>query len=162
MRFVNDYCVELGLSTSCIPYVPEQHYMMLCALQNWLPAAHLAYFINDTVSSLNLSAFYARYASGGSRNPPFHLSMMIEVLVYAYTTGRFSSRKIARKLHKAVAFSARTAEKAFRPTARSVTFLPCTCKSSPGYTPRAREIGLVKLGIIAIDGTKVKATASCH
>ena len=60
VRFVNDYCVELGMSTSCIPYVPEQPYMMPGALQNWLPAAHLADFINDTVDRLNLSAFHAR------------------------------------------------------------------------------------------------------
>jgi len=77
---------------------------MPCALQEWLPPGHLAYFINDTVDSLNLGAFHARYAGGGSRNQPFHPAMMVKVLVYAYATGVFSSRKIARKLHEDVAF----------------------------------------------------------
>jgi len=92
------------MSTSYIPCVPEQQYLMACALQEWLPPGHLAYFINDTVDSLSLSAFHARYAGGGSRNQPFHPVMMVKVLVYAYATGVFSSRKIARKLHEDVAF----------------------------------------------------------
>ena len=83
---------------------------MPCALQEWLPVGHLAYFISDTVDSLNLSAFHALYAGGGSRNQPFHPAMMVKVLVYAYATGVFSSRKIARKLHEDVAFRVLAAE----------------------------------------------------
>ena len=64
---------------------------MPSALQEWLPEGHLAYFISDTIQSLNLSAFHARYgAVGGSRNQPFHPAMMVKVLVYAYATGVFS------------------------------------------------------------------------
>lgn len=63
----------------------------------------MAYFISDTVDALNLSAFYARYAGGGSRNQPFHPAMMVKVLVYAYATGVFSSRKIERRLHEDLA-----------------------------------------------------------
>ncbi|KWF32683.1 hypothetical protein WL88_25380 [Burkholderia diffusa] len=74
------------------------------ALQDWLPEGHLAYYISDTVDSLDLSAFHARYAGGGSRNQPFHPAMMVKVLVYGYATGVFSSRKLARKLHEDVAF----------------------------------------------------------
>ena len=64
----------------------------------------MTYFINDTVASLDLSAFHARYAAGGPRNQPFHPVMMVKVLVYGYATGVFSSRKIAKKLHEDVAF----------------------------------------------------------
>jgi transposase len=74
------------------------------AVQEWLPEGHLAYYISDTVDSLDLSAFHARYANGGSRNQPFHPSMMVKVLIYGYAMGVFSSRKLARKLHEDVAF----------------------------------------------------------
>jgi transposase len=80
------------MSTSYIPYLPDQQYLMPYALQEWLPQGHLAYFISDTVDNLDLSAFHARYAGGGSRNQPFHPAMMVKVLVYAYATGVFSSR----------------------------------------------------------------------
>ena len=65
------------------------------ALQDWLPEGHLAYFISDTVDTLDLSAFHARYDKDGPRNQPFHPAMMVKVLVYGYATGVFSSRKIA-------------------------------------------------------------------
>lgn len=53
---------------------------------------------------LDLSAFHARYVGGGPRNQPFHPAMMVKVLLHAYATGVFSSRKVARKLHEDVAF----------------------------------------------------------
>ena len=89
---------------SYLPYEPQQQGLLPQALQDWLPEGHLAYFISDTVDSLDLQAFYARYEGGGSRNQPFHPAMMVKVLVYAYAIGVFSSRKIARKLHEDVAF----------------------------------------------------------
>lgn len=73
-------------------------------MREWLPEGHLAYYINDTVDSLDLQAFPARYAGGGSRTQPFHPAMMVKVLIYGYATGCFSSRKLARKLHEDVAF----------------------------------------------------------
>ncbi len=51
------------------------------------PEGHLAYFISDTIDSLDLSAFHARYAAGGPRNQPYHPTMMVRVLVYGYATG---------------------------------------------------------------------------
>ena len=81
---------------SYLPYEPMQQMLLPEALQDWLPEGHLAYFISDTVDGLDLQAFHARYASGGPRNLPFHPAMMVKVLVYAYATGVFSSRKIAR------------------------------------------------------------------
>lgn len=78
--------------------------LLPAAAQDWLPAGHLAYFISDTVDALDLQAFYARYEGGGSRNQPFHPAMMVKVLVYAYATGVFSSRKIERRLHEDLAF----------------------------------------------------------
>jgi transposase len=92
------------MSTSYVPYNPEQQHLLPNAFQDWLPRGHLAYFINDTVDSLNLSVFHARYAAVGPRNQPFHPAMMDKILVYACATGTFSSRKIAKKLFEDVAF----------------------------------------------------------
>jgi len=92
------------MTSSYLPYDPQQQMLLPHALQEWLPEGHLAYYISDTVDSLDLSAFHARYAGGGSRNQPYHPSMMLKVLVYGYATGVFSSRKLARKLHEDVAF----------------------------------------------------------
>jgi transposase/IS5 family transposase len=153
------------MSTSYVPYQPDQQYLMPCALQEWLPQGHLAYFINDTVDRLDLRAFHARYAGGGSRNQPFHPAMMVKVLVYAYATGVFSSRKIARKLNEDVAFRVLAAENfpAHR-TIRDFRALHLVefAELFAQVVRLAREMGLVKLGTIAVDGTKIKANASRH
>ena len=81
------------MPTSYLPYEPQQQMLLPHALQDWLPEGHLAYYISDTVDSLDLSSFHARYAGGGPRNQPFHPAMMVKVLVYGYATGVFSSRK---------------------------------------------------------------------
>ena len=91
------------MSTSYRPYEPEQQQLLPAALQDWLPQGHLAYYISDTIDNLDLRAFHARYETGGPRNQPFDPAMMVKVMVYAYATGTFSSRKIARKLHEDVA-----------------------------------------------------------
>lgn len=90
------------MSTSYVAYHPEQQQLLPSALQDWLPQGHLAYFINDTVDRLNLNAFHARYARGGPLNQPFRPAMMVKVMVYAYATGVFSSRKMVRKLYVSV------------------------------------------------------------
>jgi len=153
------------MSTSYIAYQPDQQYLLPCALQEWLPQGHLAYFISDTVDSLNLSAFHTRYAGGGSRNQPFHPAMMVKVLVYAYATGVFSSRKIARKLHEDVAFRVLAADN-FPAHRRIRDFralhLAEFTELFVQVVRLAREMGLVKLGTVAVDGTKVKANASRH
>jgi len=58
------------MSTSYVSYQPDQQYLLLCALQEWLPEGHPAYFICDTVDSLNLGAFHARYAKAANDNVP--------------------------------------------------------------------------------------------
>jgi transposase len=153
------------MSASYIPYHPEQQQLLPSALQDWLPQGHLAYFINDTIDSLNLSAFHVRYSAGGPRNQPFHPAMMVKVLVYAYASGVFSSRKIARKLHEDVAFRVLGADNF--PAHRTIRdFRALHLKEFTELFVQvvrlAREMGLVKLGTIAVDGTKIKANASRH
>lgn len=150
---------------SYLPYEPQQQALLPQALQDWLPEGHLAYFISDTVDSLDLQAFYARYDGGGSRNQPFHPAMMVKVLVYAYATGVFSSRKIARKLHEDIAFRVLAADNF--PAHRTISDFRAFHLKELGelfvqVVRLAREMGLVKLGTIAVDGTKVKANASRH
>jgi transposase len=150
---------------SYLPYEPLQQMLLPEALQDWLPEGQLAYFISDTVDGLDLSAFHARYAGGGSRNQPFHPAMMVKVLVYAYATGVFSSRKIARKLHEDVAL--RVLGAGNFPAHRTISdfrafHLKELSELFVQVVRLAREMGLVKLGTIAVDGTKVKANASRH
>jgi transposase len=131
-------------------------------LQEWLPEGHLAYYISDTVDSLDLSAFHARYANSGSRNQPFHPSMMVKVLIYGYATGVFSSRKVARKLHEDVAFRVLAAGNF--PAHRTICdFRAFHLAELSGLFVQvvqlAQACGLAKLGAIAVDGTKIKANA---
>ncbi len=153
------------MSASYIAYYPEQQQLLPSALQDWLPQGHLAYFISDTVDSLNLGAFHARYAKDGPRNQPFHPAMMVKVLVYSYATGIFSSRKIAKKLHEDVAFRVLAAQNF--PAHRTIRdfralHLAEFTELFVQVVRLAREMGLVKLGTIAVDGTKIKANASRH
>jgi len=153
------------MATSYRPYEPDQVMLLPASLQDWLPKGHLAYFINDTVDALDLRAFYARYAGGGSRNQPFHPAMMVKVLVYGYATGVFSSRKIERRLHEDLAFRMLAAGNFPRHrTIRDFRALHLQELSElfVQVVKLAREMGLVKLGTVAIDGTKVKANASRH
>ena len=153
------------MTTSYLPYDPQQQMLLPHALQEWLPEGHLAYYISDTVDALDLSAFHARYAGGGPRNQPFHPAMMVKVLLYAYATGVFSSRKIARKLHEDVAL--RVLGAGNFPKHRTICdfralHLQELAALFAQVVKLARECGLVKLGTIAVDGTKVKAAASRH
>jgi len=153
------------MATSYRRYDPDQVMLLPGALQDWLPPGHLAYFINDTVDALDLSAFHARYAGGGARNQPFHPAMMVKVLVYGYATGVFSSRKIERRLHEDLAFRMLAANNF--PKHRTIRdFRALHLKELSDLFVQvvklARELGLVKLGTVAIDGTKVKANASRH
>ncbi len=135
------------------------------ALQEWLPEGHVAYFISDAVDGLNLGVFHARYDGGGPRNQPFHSAMMVKVLLCGYATGVFSSGKIARKLHEDVAF--RVLASGNLPSHRTLSdfrafHLKELSELFVQVVRLAREMGLVKLGAVAVDGAKVKANASRH
>jgi transposase len=153
------------MAISYRPYEPQQEMLLPASLQDWLPKGHLAYFIGDTIDALDLGAFYARYAGGGARNQPFHPAMMVKVLVYGYATGVFSSRKIERRLHEDLAFRMLGAGNFPKHrTIRDFRALHLLELSDlfVQVVKLAREMGLVKLGTVAIDGTKIKANASRH
>ena len=165
MNNEHDSCVVHGMPTRYQPYAPEQDLLLPQSLQEWLPARHLACYINDTIDALDLSALFKRYEGGGSRNQPFHPAMMVKVLVYGHATGVFSSRKIARKLHEDVAFRVLAAGN-FPKHRTLCDFRALHLKEFAALFVQvvklAGECGLIKLGTIAVDGTKLRANASRH
>ena len=92
------------MPTTFRPYQPDQLLLLSPDLREWLPPGHLAHHVCDLVDALELRAFYAPYEGDGRRNAPYEPSMVVKVLIYAYATGVFSSRAIARKLEEDVAF----------------------------------------------------------
>ena len=147
------------------PYTPDRTFLLPPSVREWLPEDHLAHFVSDTVDALDLSAFEARYGDQGPGNQAFDPRMMLKVLVYAYATGTFSSRKIAAKLREDVAYRVLAAENF--PAHRTISDFRHRHLSEfralfVQIVQIAREAGLVKLGTVAVDGSKVKANASKH
>ena len=153
------------MPTSYRPYMPDQGLLLPTSLSEWLPEDHLAYFISDAVDALDLEDFHARYAGDGRRRQPFDPRMMVKILIYGYASGVFSSRKMARKLHEDVAFRMLCANN--YPAHRTIReFRQLHLKEFSALFVQvvklAREAGLLSLGRVGIDGTKIKANASKH
>ena len=153
------------MPTSYRPYMPDQGLLLPTSLSEWLPEDHLAYFISDAVDALDLEAFHARYEGDGRRRRPFDPRMMVKVLIYGYASGVFSLRKMARKLQEDVAFRMLCANN--YPAHRTIReFRQLHLQEFSALFVQvvrlAREAGLVKLGRVGIDGTKIKANASKH
>ena len=151
------------MPTTYRPYAPDPLLLLPASLKEWLPEAHLASFVSDTVEAPNLRAFHARHEGDGRRRQPFDPSMMVKVLVYAYASGVFSSRKVAGRLEEDVAF--RVLGSGNFPAHRTIRefrqlHLAEFSALFVQIVQLAREAGLVKLGRIGIDGTKFKANAS--
>jgi transposase len=144
-------------------YVPEQSLLLPPSPRDWLPDGHLAYFLSDTVDALDLKAFDEPYAGDGRRNSPYDPRMMVKLLLYGYATGVFSSRKVAKKLHEDVAFRVLAGESF--PAHRTLAefrqrHLAAFQSLFVQVLLIAREAGLLRMGTVAVDGTKVKASAS--
>jgi transposase len=135
------------------------------SLQDWLPENHLSYFVSDVVDQLDLSEIESYYEKDDRGQPPYHPRMMTKVLVYAYCVGIFSSRKIQKRLIEDVAFRVLAAGN--QPDFRTISdFRKIHHKALEGLFQQvlrlALEAGAIKLGRVALDGTKVKANASKH
>jgi transposase len=153
------------MPTTFRPCAPDQSFLFPPSPRDWLPEGHLAFFIADTVAALDLQAFYAAYEGDGRRNQPFDPQMMVTVLLYAYATGTFSSRRIARKLEEDVAYRVLAAGNF--PAHRTIAefrqqHLAAFEALFVQVVQVAREAGVVQLGTLAIDGSKVQANASKH
>jgi len=146
------------------PYEPDQLLLLPPSLADWVPEDHLARFVSDVVDALDLTAIEDTY--GEERGyPPYHPRMMVKVLLYGYCTGVYSSRKLARQLEDSVAF--RFLGAGNQPDFRTLSdFRKRHGAALAGLFEQGlrlcRKAGLVRLGRVAIDGTKVKANASKH
>lgn len=141
----------------------NQTYLLPPSLADWLPEGHLAWFVLDAVEQIDLQLFYKKYRIDGVGNSAFNPSMMVGLLLYAYCTGERSSRRIEKSCQTDVAYKIITANQSpdhctisrFRKDNESLLknlFLEVLrlCAAA----------GLVKLGKVSLDGTKIKANAS--
>ena len=153
------------MSKTYLPYDPDQQLLLPAALQEWLPDDHLAYFISDVVDQLDLSSITARYEGERRGGPPYHPRMMVKVLLYGYCIGVASSRRIAQRLHEDIAFRVLAANNT--PDFRTISdFRKDHLGALAGLFLQVlafcQRAGLVNLGHVALDGTKVRANASRH
>ena len=151
------------MSTTFRRYAPEQSLLLPPDVREWLPEGHLSHHISDLVDGLDLTAFYAGYEGDGRRNAPYEPRMLVKVLLYAYATGVFSSRGIARKLEEDVAFRVLAAGNF--PQHRTICefrrrHLDDFKQLFVEVVGLARELGLARFGKLSVDGTKVRANAS--
>jgi transposase len=147
------------------PYYPDEELLLPPSLRDWLPEKHLAYFVSDVVDNLDLSAMDAVYGNEKRGQPPYDPLMMTKVLVYGYCVGVFSSRRVERRLVEDIAFRVLAADN--QPNFRTISdFRKIHLKTLEGLFEQvlkiALEAGAMKVGRVALDGTKVKASASKH
>ena len=133
------------------------------SVDEWLPERHLARFVVEVIEGLDLRAFIGSYRGSGSAS--YHPEMLLGLLVYGYATGVFSSRKLERATYDSVAFRFIAAND--HPDHDTIaTFRQRFLKEIEGLFVKvlllAREMGVLKLGTVALDGTKIHANASRH
>ena len=141
------------------PWDPEHYRHVAHSPEAKLPEDDLVFFLLDTVRHLDLRRFYAAYEDETRGAPPFDPQMMVCLLLYAYCVGVFSSRKIAQACERNLAFIAIVGEE--RPDFRTISdfrklHLAAFCDVFVQVLRIAGEAGLVKLGNVATDGTKLQ------
>ena len=145
------------------PVDRDTGFLMPPSVDEWLPERHLARFVVDVIASLDLRSMTGSYRGSGEAS--YHPSVLLGILVYGYATGVFSSRKLERATYDSVAFRFVAANQhpdhdtiaAFRRR-----FLKKIEALFVQVLRLAREMGVLKLGTVALDGTKVHANASRH
>ena len=147
------------------PYDPDQLFLLPPDLKQWLPEDDLVYFIIDVVNELNLDAIYAVYDSSKGGQPAYNPRMMVGLLLYAYCVGMPSSRKIEQATHHSIPFRVLSANQ--HPDHDTIAqfrrrHLKALSALFVEVLLLCRQAGLVKLGHVALDGTKVRANASKH
>lgn len=146
-----------------LPCDRGQSYLMPPSLADWLPEDHLAWFVLDAVDQMDLSPFYRRYREDGWGAPAFDPKMMVALLLHAYCLGERSSRRIERRCTEDVAFRvicanatpdhttiARFRQHHAQALASCFTEVLKLCRAA----------GLLRVGVVVLDGTKVEANAS--
>jgi transposase len=141
----------------------DQLLLMPPSLAEWLPADHLAWFVLDVVAELDLGAFEAAYRADGRGGAAYDPSMMVALLVYAYCVGERSSRVIERRCTEDVAFRVIAANQV--PDHATVARFRATHQEALaglfGQVLRlCASAGLIRAGLLAVDGTRMQANAS--
>jgi transposase len=147
------------------PYHPNQLLLLPPDMKDWLPDDDLVYFIMEMLDRLDLSAIYDSYDGTKGGQPAFDPKMMVGLLLYAYCVGLPSSRKIEKATYYQVPFRVLTADQ--HPDHDTIAeFRKRHLKALSGFFVQilqlCQKVGLVKLGHVSLDGTKVKANASKH
>lgn len=149
-----------------ITYNPDQALLLPPDMRDWLPAGHLALFISDVVDALDLRVLLDSYESEFDRGrPPYHPAMMLKLLVYGYCMGKRSSRKLERATYEEIPYRFLAADQ--HPDHDSIAafrkrHLVAAKQLFVQVLQVCTKAGLVKLGHVALDGSKVKANASKH
>ena len=149
-----------------VPFQPvdrDTPYLLPPSLQDWLPQGHLARFVVEIVDRLDLSELEHAYEGRGKA--PYHPSVMVALLFYGYATGVFSSRKLEQATYDSVAMRYITADT--HPDHDTIAhFRKRFVESLEGLFVQilgvAQEMGVLRVGTVSLDGTKVKANASKH
>jgi len=141
----------------------ETLYLLPPSVQDWLPEGHLARFVVEIVEQLDLRSLKTSYAGRGSQ--PYNPAMLLALLFYGYSTGVFSSRKLERSTYDSVAFRFIAANR--HPDHDTIaTFRKRFLKELSGLFVQilmiARQMNMLKLGSVSLDGSKIKANASKH
>jgi len=143
----------------------DQVWLLPPSIHDFVPAGHRAHFVRETVrESLDLSAILEDYGEERGQ-PPYHPTMMTALLLYAYSSGVYASRRIAKACEERVDFMAVTGLQ--KPDFRTISdfrkrHLAALSDVFVQVLGLCRAAGLVKLGHVALDGTKIKANASKH
>lgn len=151
------------MSAKFIDYDQATLFLLPPSLQDWLPEDHLARFVVEIVDQLDLSSLKATYAGRGSQ--PYNPEMLLALLFYGYATGVFSSRKLERSTYDSVAFrfiAANTHPDHDTIAVFRKRFLRELKNLFVQILLIAGQAGVLKLGTVSLDGTKVKANASKH
>jgi transposase len=147
------------------PWEPQRYRQEAHSPEAKLPEGDLVFFLLDTVAKLDVRQFYAPYEDETRGAPPFDPAMMVCLLLYAYCVGVFSSRKIAQACERNLAFMAIVGQE--RPDFRTISdFRKLHLEAFKDVFVQvlriAGEAGMVKLGNLATDGTKIQGNASRH
>ena len=153
------------MSKTYRPWNPDQNWLLPPSPRDWVSEGDLTYFLLDVVQTLDLSPILRKYEAEGRGYPPFHPRMMVALLLYAYCRGVFSSRRIMQACEERVTFRVIVGEDI--PDFRTISdFRKLHLKDLAGLFVQGLRLcagaGLVKVGLVSLDGTKVKANASRH
>jgi transposase len=147
------------------PWNPDQSFLFPPAPRDWLPENHLVYFLLDVIPQMDLQPILRPYQTEERGQPPFHPTMLVTLLLYGYATGTFSSRRLMARCETDVAYRVIVGEDI--PDFRTISdFRKRHLTALEGLFVEVLKLcakaGLVQVGRIALDGSKVKANASRH